>query len=82
MLCAVRREWPLALVLAGTLAFLLGHGFLLLPMARHALPAWTVWYLALAYVLGTPWLRAPRSAPQRSPAAREPRFTPPSAPGA
>jgi len=52
ILCARRRDWALALLLLGTLAFLLVHGLLLMPITRHALPAWTLWYLGLAAVLG------------------------------
>jgi 4-amino-4-deoxy-L-arabinose transferase-like glycosyltransferase len=58
VLCALRRDWPLALVLAGTLAFFVAHGLLLMPLTRHALPAWTVWYLGLAAVLGQARSRA------------------------
>jgi len=52
-LAARRGDWPLALVLAGTIVFILAHAALLLPVARHALPATTVWYLALAYLAGS-----------------------------
>jgi len=48
---ALRRDWTIAVLLAGTLLFVLAHAALLLPLARHAMPAWTVWYLALAYLL-------------------------------
>ena len=51
VLAFARREWALALVLAGSVVFVLAHAALLLPMARHAMPAWTLWYLALARVL-------------------------------
>lgn len=51
VVAAVRREWWLAVLFAGTLAFVLAHAALLLPLARHAMPVWSVWYLALAYVL-------------------------------
>lgn len=60
-LAARRGDWPLALVLAGTIVFVLTHAALLLPVARHALPATTVWYLALAYLVATAW--RPTSAP-------------------
>lgn len=46
-----RREWRTGFLLAGTLAFLAAHVALLQPLTRHALPAWTVWYLGLAYLL-------------------------------
>jgi 4-amino-4-deoxy-L-arabinose transferase-like glycosyltransferase len=55
-LAAWRRSWPLALVLLGTIVFVLAHALLLLPVARHAIPAWTVWYVAAAYLLQ--WRRA------------------------
>jgi len=51
VLAPARRAWPLALVLAGSLAFVFAHAALLLPVARHAAPAWTLWYLGLAFVL-------------------------------
>ena len=51
VLAALRREWRVALLLAGALAFVAAHVLLLMPLTRHALPAWTVWYLALAYLL-------------------------------
>ena len=51
-LAAWRGAWPLAFVLLGTLVFVLAHAALLLPVARHAIPAWTVWYVALAWLLG------------------------------
>jgi len=50
-LAAWRGAWPLALVLLGTIAFVLVHAALLLPVARHAMPVWTVWYVAAAYLL-------------------------------
>ena len=48
---ASRRAWPLALVLLGTIAFVLAHALLLQPVARHAIPAWSVWYVAAAFLL-------------------------------
>jgi 4-amino-4-deoxy-L-arabinose transferase-like glycosyltransferase len=51
VLAGWRRDWSVAAVLAGSLAFVAAHVALLQPVTRHALPAWTVWYLALAYVL-------------------------------
>jgi hypothetical protein len=48
VLAIVGRKWALALVLAGSVAFLLFHVSLLLPQARYALPAWTLWYPVLA----------------------------------
>lgn len=51
-LASWRRAWPLAMVLLGTIVFVLAHAMLLLPVARHALPATTVWYVALAWLLG------------------------------
>lgn len=50
-LAAWRRAWPLALVLLGTIAFLAAHAMLLLPVARHAIPVTTVWYVALAWLI-------------------------------
>ena len=50
-LAAWRGAWPLAMVLLGTMVFVLAHALLLLPVARHAMPAWSVWYVAAAYVL-------------------------------
>ena len=52
VLAACRRAWPLALVLLGTIVFLLAHAMLLLPVARHAIPVTTVWYVALAWLIG------------------------------
>jgi hypothetical protein len=61
-LAAWRREWSVALVLLGTIAFLLAHAALLLPVARHALPVSAVWYVAAAYLLGAASSRrAPRA---------------------
>jgi 4-amino-4-deoxy-L-arabinose transferase-like glycosyltransferase len=51
VLAAWRRAWPLALVLLGTIVFVVAHALLLLPVARHALPASSVWYVAAAYLL-------------------------------
>ncbi len=48
LLAIIRREWAIAFVLAGSVAFLLFHVSLLLPQARYALPAWTLWYPAVA----------------------------------
>jgi 4-amino-4-deoxy-L-arabinose transferase-like glycosyltransferase len=48
LLAVVRREWAIASVFAGSIAFLLFHASLLKPPARYAIPAWIVWYLALA----------------------------------
>ena len=48
LLAVIRREWAIAFVLAGSVAFLLSHVSLLLPQARYALPAWTLWYPAVA----------------------------------
>lgn len=51
-LAAWRGAWPVALVLLGTIVFVLAHALLLLPVARHAMPAWSVWYVALAWLIG------------------------------
>jgi len=59
---ALRRDWAVAVLLLGPLAFLAAHVALLQPLTRHALPAWTLWYLALAYVLGCCILPAARRA--------------------
>jgi hypothetical protein len=48
LLAIIRREWAIAFVLAGSVAFLLSHVALLLSQARYALPAWTLWYAAVA----------------------------------
>jgi len=63
LVAALRREWWLAVLLAGTLAFVLAHAALLLPIARHAMPVTAVWYLALAYLLRelAAWRRAGRA---------------------
>ncbi len=45
-----RRQWGLVFVLLGTLAYLFAHVTLLLPQTRYCLPAWPVWYLAVAAV--------------------------------
>jgi len=50
-LALLRREWSVAVLLFGTLVFVAAHVALLMPLTRHALPAWTLWYVALAYVL-------------------------------
>ena len=50
VLAALRRAWPLALVLLGTVVFVLAHALLLFPVARHSIPAVTVWYVAAAYL--------------------------------
>ena len=50
LLAVIRREWAIAFVLAGSVAFLLSHVSLLLPQARYALPAWTLWYPAVAFL--------------------------------
>jgi len=48
LLAIIRREPASALALAGSVAFLLFHVSLLLPQARYALPAWMLWYPAVA----------------------------------
>jgi len=48
LLAIIRREWAIAFVLAGSVAFVLFHVSLLLPQARYALPAWMLWYPAVA----------------------------------
>lgn len=62
LLAAVRREWAAAIVLAGTLAFVLAHVVLLQPFSRYALPAWVIWYAAAAYVPAALVRRARRNA--------------------
>jgi 4-amino-4-deoxy-L-arabinose transferase-like glycosyltransferase len=68
-LAAWRRDWAVALVLLGTLAFVAAHAALLLPVARHALPAWTVWYVGAADLLGVAVRRATTTSWRSSPGA-------------
>jgi hypothetical protein len=50
ILGAIRRQWAVALVLSGTLAFVMAHALLLFPNSRYALPVWMVWYACVATV--------------------------------
>lgn len=47
----LRREWGLAVFFAGTLALVGASCALLMPVTRYALPAWTLWYIAAAWVM-------------------------------
>lgn len=57
-----RRDWPTALIVLGTLAFVAAHAVLLMPNGRFALPAGALWYA----VIGASCVRRPLAAP-RSP---------------
>lgn len=70
VLAAVRRDAQVALLLGGSVAFVLVHAALLLPIARHAMPVWTIWYLAAAYLLGGGAGARTNSSWSRIPAAR------------
>lgn len=46
-LSLLRRDWPLLLVLAGTLAFTLAHVMMLFPVDRYLMPMWPIWQIML-----------------------------------
>jgi hypothetical protein len=50
-LCLWRRRWGLALVLAGTFAYVVAHSFLLAAVTRYTSTILPVWYVALAILL-------------------------------
>ena len=54
------RDWGLAAFFAGSLALVGASCALLMPVTRYALPAWTLWYVAAAWV-------AKRAAPRLKP---------------
>jgi 4-amino-4-deoxy-L-arabinose transferase-like glycosyltransferase len=47
-----KRQWPLALVCAGTLAFVGVHALMLLAQPRYGNPAWATWYIVVAGLAG------------------------------
>ena len=51
-LALLRRDWCLALVFTGALAFVAAHVAILFPVSRYLMPVWPLWFLALAL---TPW---------------------------
>lgn len=68
----LRRQWTVALVMGGTVVFLLVHVGLLKSPARYAVPAWTVWYLAVAALPALLFARAVDRAPAGPPAPGAP----------
>src|SRR6185369_11399810 len=48
---ARRREWAVAGLLAGTLAFIAVHAAFLLPSSRYGMPCWLIWWVGVAYVV-------------------------------
>ena len=47
-----RRHWALALVCAGSLAFIGVHALMLLAQPRYGVPAWGTWYITAAGTIG------------------------------
>jgi hypothetical protein len=45
------RRWPEALLLSGSLAFVLAHALILYPWQRYSLPSEMLWYLAIPILL-------------------------------
>jgi hypothetical protein len=46
LLAAVRRDWVVAIIVAGSIAFVVFHALLLQPPSRYSMPAWGMWYVA------------------------------------
>ncbi len=52
VLAFLRRRWPEALALAGSLAFVLAHAFILYAWQRYSLPAEMLWFLSIPILAG------------------------------
>jgi len=51
LIAGVQRRWPLALVSAGSVVFVLIHALLLVPFCRYPVVVWPVWYVLAGYVV-------------------------------
>lgn len=47
-IAALRRNWSVALIMAGTFVFVLIHASTLMHVSRYTMPMWVIWFLALA----------------------------------